>query len=502
MSSYIMRLLVLFGAILTLGPVAAQSQSFQDDALTAALEYAEEQRKEVIAEKSEEAIKSLVKRLKGSTKNKALIKSLENTALSAEKIKRLSQDFGSGDTRKIEAAGQELALTMGGWLKDALKDPELKESMSELLGSADKINEVTEVLGSAVGGDTDGALEFVGSAIIEMSPAAGVVGAYQSAYAAMEYAHGKFIDAQMEDLYADFKSKGYSQERIKTLLQRPPYSHILRDKIIKQRQEQIEEFGDAMRFLPDRTLARLLLTTEAEVAAEIAAEFLSRAEKEDAEEIAAEAAKKGRDQAVKIFEWLDYYATEKWGEKWDNGRSYNLTKFAMGVRRALKADGTLKPDDPVDIGLMAAARSALLVFGRDSVEYEERLEKLQARRNFYNGVVATVDPKSFNGVYSATGISTDRETGKKLPAERATIHVNYPKFSLKWATALQGATGTLKEEDGKYTVTFSTKTHFSCEVDFEKNSLSARCKQYIDIFNSGDGSWYDSTITATKRESK
>jgi len=207
-----------------LHPALAQAPTtWQEDAKKAALDYADEQAKEVIKSQSQAAITALYQKLYKSGANKTLVRQLGTVALSANEINKFAENaanaMNSGDPAKAKAASEEVAVALGKTLANGIKDPALRKQMAGVLGNLDKVTEAAAVLGKAAGGDPQAAYEFLGRAFIAATPAAAAFTAVETAAGVVNYAKGKFVDSTIEELYQEYaKGDEQTREAIRTRL--------------------------------------------------------------------------------------------------------------------------------------------------------------------------------------------------------------------------------------------------------------------------------------------
>ncbi|OYW66485.1 MAG: hypothetical protein B7Z40_11405 [Bosea sp. 12-68-7] len=170
----------------------APPRTWQEDARDAARAYADEKAKETIKEQSRAAITALYKKVYKSGANQRLLRTLGEVALSAEEINTLADNAAhamtSGDPEAVKAASGQVAIALGRTLAKGLADPELRKQMIGALGNVDQVNEFAEAMGSAAGGDRQAAYEYLGRALIAVTPAAGVIAAAEAVKGAMTYA--------------------------------------------------------------------------------------------------------------------------------------------------------------------------------------------------------------------------------------------------------------------------------------------------------------------------
>ena len=111
--------------------------------------------------------------------------------------------YASGDSEKMQEASEKVALKFGEELTSLASNPATRDKLNELLGKADTVKEVAQALGNATAGTASGrkaAAEYVGEALIGLTPAAGVIGFYKTAVGAMEYVEGQYKDLTVEEI--------------------------------------------------------------------------------------------------------------------------------------------------------------------------------------------------------------------------------------------------------------------------------------------------------------
>ncbi|MFN7012467.1 MAG: hypothetical protein ACK4PN_20830 [Allorhizobium sp.] len=373
-------------------PAYAQAPTtWQEDAKKAALDYADEQAKEVIKSQSQAAIVALYKKLYKSGANKALVRQLGTVALSANEINKFAENAAdaltSGDPEKAKAATEEVAVALGKTLANGIKDPALRKQMAGILGNIDKVNEAADVLGKAAGGDPQAAYEYLGRAFIAATPAAAAFTAVETAAGAIKYVKGKFVDGTIEELYQEY-AKGDEQtreairERLETL---PLYSSVIRDRKIELAQQRADDISLATAEPSDEVRARLTAASEAEVVDNIFQTFATRAKQEQSAAVVEKARAEAEAEAELMVEALNTAAYGKYGRDWWAKHPYNLSRFTQLIRDKLKNDGVLDPHDKTHIRAMANLLSTGLVHGTNSKEYQEQLAKFEEYRNIVAG---------------------------------------------------------------------------------------------------------------------
>jgi hypothetical protein len=403
------------GAPAATSPALAQSTTFTQDAKKAALDYADAKAKEVVKEQSKQAIVALYKKLYKSGADKGLVRALGTTALSAEDINAFAQNAAdaatSNDPDKARKAREDVAVAFGQTLAKAIRDPALKGQMTQLLGSADKVREISEALGKAGGGDPRSLYEMAGRAVISLTPAAAAFNGFEAATGVMKYAHGKFVDAQIEDLYQKYRDgDAHAREEVREQLETGRiYSAIVNERKQELAAARADAIAQATAEPGDRVREHLTAASEGEIVDDILRSFDAR-DRKTKEERQAEAAKAtAQAQAEAMLGALDAAARQKFGPDWAKARSYNLDLFMQRAQQGLRADGVLDPNDPSHARTMASLLATRLVFGENSPEYREKLAQFEELRAVIGGGAAkpgaagqaqTGDPTSFDGAYN------------------------------------------------------------------------------------------------------
>ena len=382
-------------SVLSLGPLAAAlaqaPTTWQEDAKKAALDYADEQAKEVIKSQSQAAIVALYKKLYKSGANKTLVRQLGTVALSANEINKFAENAAdamtSGDPERVKAASEEVAVALGKTLANGIKDPALRKQMAGILGNIDKVNEAADVLGKAAGGDPQAAYEYLGRALIAATPAAAAFTAIETAAGVMRYVKGKFVDGEIEQLYQKYaKGDKYTREAIREQLETlAPYSSVIRDRKIELAKQRVDDISLATAEPSDAVRERLTATSDAEVVDDILQTFAVRTKKEQSAAVVEKARADAQAEAELMVEALDTAAYGKYGRDWWTKHSYNLGRFTQLIRDRLNKDGVLDPHDKTHIRAMANLLSTGLVHGTNSKEYREQLAKFEEYRNVVAG---------------------------------------------------------------------------------------------------------------------
>jgi len=451
----------VLACMLWFAPAGAQPTTILQDAKAAIASYADEKAKETIKDQSRAAIIALYKKVYRSGANKRLVRTFGTVALSAEEINTLAENAANaallGDPEAVKAASAQVAVALGKTLTKGLTDPELRGQMGALLGGVDKINEISDVLGQAAGGDPTAAYEFAGRALISMTPAAAVFTAAETTVGVMKYLQGKFVDSNIEELYQKYAS-GDEQTRADIRVQLETaglYSYIVRDYRMDLAKERVDSIAAATAEPSERVRERLTAANEAEVVDNILRTFAARA-KQDSEAATVEHARKQAEaEAAAMIDALDAAARGKYGRDWPSALSVNLGSFTRIVRDRLTKDGVLDPADPRHIRAMAQLLSTRLVYGKDSEEYRKQLAGFQEYRRVLQNAASGVAAPGDAGKQPATAAwqtptqpaaarcspgSPSRAEADRLWAEAVRLGKSSNHFELKKAlTALQNS---------------------------------------------------------------
>lgn len=421
------------GAAAATSHALAQSTTFTQDAKKAALDYADAKAKEVVKEQSKQAIVALYKKLYKSGADKGLVRALGTTALSAEDINAFAQNAAdaatSNDPDKARKAREDVAVAFGQTLAKAIRDPALKGQMTQLLGSADKVREISEALGKAGGGDPRSLYEMAGRAVISLTPAAAAFNGFEAATGVMKYAHGKFVDAQIEELYRKYRDgDAHAREEVREQLETGRiYSAIVNERKAELADARADAISRATTEPGDRVREHLTAASEREVIDDILRSFDAR-ERKAQDERKAEAAKAAaKAQADAMLGALDAAASRKFGADWAKTRSYNLDLFMQRASRSLASDGVLDPDNPAHARTMASLLATRLVFGENSPEYREKLAQFEELRAVIAGdpakagqAAGTGDPTALDGAYVGS-ISGQASGAFKMTARNGSV---------------------------------------------------------------------------------
>ena len=378
-------------AIFLPASAAAQTTTIAEDMKSAALAYAEEKKADVIKEQSKAAITALYKKLYGSGANKTLMRALGTVALSAEDINKLAENSAkaiySGDPESVKAAASQLAIGLGHTLTTAIKDPQLRQELAGALGSVDKVNEIAEVLGKAAGGDSKAAMEYAGRALIAATPAAGIFTVAESAVGSMKYVHGKFVDAEIEDLYrryaiGDEDTRAAIREELESS---GPYYHIIGQRRRELEAEKLEAISGATVEPGENLREKLTTATEREVVDGILETFAARTVRDKQTAASLAASKQAEAEATAMLETLGSVLRNGYGKDWANKYSFNYKRFVEIVQTNINRDGVLDPHDGVHVEAMSRLLATRMVYGAGSEEYREELKDFNDYRQILSG---------------------------------------------------------------------------------------------------------------------
>lgn len=359
------------------------------DAKDAAIKYADDKKDEFVKDQAKAAILALYKKLYRSSADLALSRTLASVAISAPELNKLMNDvaeaYASGDPEKQREAAQKVAVSFGQQLSRLASNSKTRQQLGKIIGSADKVKEVSAVLGNVAAGTDAGrraAAEYVGQVLINLTPGAGIVGFYQSAYGAMKYANSEYVDSKIEDLYRDYKNGKLSRDGLITQLESGTagYHYVIENRRKDLEGEKIAGIGDAAKAASERVKEHLTKTTDEEVIRNITASFDGRIAKEKKDAAGKAERDKAQKEAETILAELDWAAKGRHGSDWYEKTPVNLGKFTSVVRDRLKADGVLDPNNPLHVKLMSKAASVAVIHGNKSKAYANVLEELSETR--------------------------------------------------------------------------------------------------------------------------
>lgn len=369
---------------------------WREDAKNAVIKYADDKKNEVVKDQAKAAVFALYKKLYAAKGvSRAFSRKLAEVAISAPDLNKLAEEtaeaYGSGDPDKIREASEKVAVKFGEQLSKLASTPELRGQLGSIIGSADKVKEISTMLGNVAAGTDSSrraAAEYVGQALINLTPGAGVVGFYQAAYGAMKYANNEYVDSKIEDLYQAYK-KGDAAARELLLDQLRAgtggYGYVIENRRKELENEKTAAIGDAAGAASERVREHLTKTSSDDVIGNILASFDGRIEKERKDAVQKAEREKAQKEAEAIFAELDQVSSQRHGADWYDKRPVNLDKFADIVREQIKADGVLDPNDPAHVKKMSELLSTAMAYGRNSKEYAELLAEIAEIKN---GVLA------------------------------------------------------------------------------------------------------------------
>ncbi|MGA7971777.1 MAG: hypothetical protein WCA36_03145 [Pseudolabrys sp.] len=378
-------------AVALLPPMPAHAD-WRQDAKKAALKYADQKKDELVRAQSKAAITALYKKLYAAKSgvSRSTSRTLAELAIAAPDIDKMASDmadaYGSGDPDKIREASEAVAVKFGEQLARLGSNAETRAALGSLIGKADKVKEISQVLGNATSGTKAGqraAAEYLGQALIGLTPAAGVIGFYQASVGAMKYAKGEFVDSKIEDLYQAYK-KGDADAR-KFLIEQVRVGQGGYGYVVDERRRDLEAqkaaaIGDAADSASDAVREHLTKTTEGEIIANIVASFDSRIDKEKQDKAQAKAAADAEKKVATILAPLQDAILQRNGVQALKNDPYKLDEYLHQIDLSLKNMPELDPNDDRSLTLASRSLSALLIFGRGSKEYAVALAALNNAR--------------------------------------------------------------------------------------------------------------------------
>ena len=372
---------------------ASAHADWRQDAKEAALKYGDQKKDELVRSKSKAAIMALYKKLYAARKkiNPSASRALAEVAIMTPDFEKLAEDaadaYASGDPEKIRAASESVAVKFGEQLARLGSTAKSREMLGSLIGKADKVREISQVLGNATSGTKAGqraAAEYVGQALIGLTRAAGVIGFYQASVGAMKYVRGEYIDSEVEGLYKRYKNAPDDDAR-NAIIGEVSWGTGGYKVVIDERRRELEAqkeaaIGDAADIAGDAIREHLTKTTEEEIIASMVASFEGRIakEKEDKDLEAARAA--GEKRVATILTPLKDAYERKNGTQALKENPYNLGLFINQVAASLEGMPELNPDSDRSLTLTSRALSAKLVYGKDSKEYAGAMAALNQER--------------------------------------------------------------------------------------------------------------------------
>lgn len=410
----------------------AQTTTVTEDMKAAVIAYAEAQKTAFVKDQSKAAIISLYKKLYGSGANKTLVRTLGTVALNADEINTLAENAAnaivSGAPESVMAASSQVAIALGQTLTKGIEDPKLRRQLAGALGKVDKINEIADVLGQAAGGDSTAAQEYVGRALIAMTPAAGIFTAVEVATGTMKYAKGKFVDGELEGLYQQYLRDGRDgPEKVRGQLETlGGYAYLIRDRRPEIEGEKAAAISKASLEPSERVREHLTRTTEKEVIDDILERFAARLVQEKKRAEATTAAEQAEAEATVVLDALDWACRTGYGEDWTSKYAFNYQRFIEITQSRVRTDGILDPHDPKHIGMMARLLSTRLVYGEDSEEYRKQLKDFNDYRTSLVGTIglppskpsAPTETSEANGACGSDNSQADQLWANALQLEK------------------------------------------------------------------------------------
>jgi hypothetical protein len=365
-------------------PSPGRAKDWKDQVKEAALNYADQKKNELVQEASKKAILEIYKKVYPTLTNKSdreAFRQLGELGINASRLNGLASDLASGDPAKVQSATESLAVDLGTKLSSFIKtDPYMRDQMKSLLGNADKITEVSTLLGSLAGGDPQQLYEYAGDLVIQAAGGANIVGFYRSAYGVMKFAKDAYVDSEIEDLYRQYKKGTFDPLQFDL-----GGTHFaIRDKMIAERVQKEADLGRVD--ITPELRAHLTAVNEEEFKNRILAGFEARKQKEERAVMEESAAAVAKEQAEAMLGELDYIAGEKHGKDWWEKRSVVLDKFLDFVRRKTEEDPGFDAKNTNDLKIMTRLFSKQLIYGKDSPEYKEALEEFTKLREIRTGI--------------------------------------------------------------------------------------------------------------------
>lgn len=317
------RSAVPIAAIATLFATVPAFADWREEAQKAAIKFGDEKKDELIKERSKEAILALYGKLYKSGADPALSRALAEVALSAPELNKLAEEtadaHASGDPDKIREAAEKVAVNLGQQLTRLASKQQTRKQFEAVIGKADKVREISEVLGNAASGTAEGrraAEQYVGQALIDMTPAAGVVGFYQGAYGAMKYANDKYVDRKVEEFYQAYRKA--DEEGRKFLIEQVSvgqggFGYVVRDRMMELKQQKDAAIADASGTVGEQMRERMKPTAE-DAVADIVSSFDLRIDKERKDAAIATEREKAQAEAGYMLKELDRVSSERNGK--------------------------------------------------------------------------------------------------------------------------------------------------------------------------------------------
>ncbi|MBI1204309.1 MAG: hypothetical protein GC182_17560 [Rhodopseudomonas sp.] len=365
---------------------------WRKDAREAALNYADQKKDELVRSQSKAAIFALYKKLYAARKtiNPTASRALAEVAVMTPDFEKLAEDtadaYASGDPDKIRAASESVAVKFGEQFARLSSNAETREMLGSMIGKADKVREISQALGNAMSGTKGGqraAAEYVGQALIGLTPAAGVIGFYEASAGAMKYAKGEYVDSKIEDLYRDYKN-GDAKARELILDQvragTGGYAYVIDVRRRDLEAQKTAAIGDAAASANDGLRERLTKTTEDEIIASIVKSFDGRIKKEKDDKARADAAVAAEKKTDIILGPLKDAIERKDGRHALDNNPYNLKTYLDRVIAGMENMPELDPNNDRHLTLASRMLSSALIYGKDSKEYADAADAVKQAR--------------------------------------------------------------------------------------------------------------------------
>ena len=357
--------------------VAAQAvtlRSFSEDAKQAAVDYSKQKAIEVVRTQSKAAIVALYRKVHGKSELPSELLDLAEQTADA---------YASGDSEKMQEASEKVALKFGEELTSLASNPATRDKLNELLGKADTVKEVAQALGNATAGTASGrkaAAEYVGEALIGLTPAAGVIGFYKTAVGAMKYVEGQYKDLTVEEIYQDYKNgDDYARDALIMKLRNGNEYHLLVGMRRRElEQEKIDAIADAADRAGDKLRQHLTETTQDEIVDNIIGSFKDRIKKEKDDKLREAASEKAAKEAETILAPLKDALEQKEGRQALKENRYNLDKYIDRVREGFSNVPELDPNTAYAQNLMSRVLASSLIYGKNSQAYADATAALNS----------------------------------------------------------------------------------------------------------------------------
>lgn len=463
-------------------PISLIADKWEEIVKKASLDYVEKRKNEKIAEYNKKAFLAVYRKIYPdlSKDEKKAFSQLGKLTLNASKLNELAENLASADPKKVQSASEEIAINIGTKLSEQINDPYIKGKMTSLLGSTDQIKEISTVLGKVSGGDKKALAKYAANMIINATGGAGVVGFYTKAYETMEYVKDSYMDNTVEDLYQEYKKGKLNKEDFELRSTLGGYATVIRDRMIKQRNEKLERLGDVE--VSDKLLDHLTNVSDGDIENEMFAGFAARKDKEEKEKKAQESAKKRENDTKSVLKVLSRISREKHGENWLNRAKYDFVAFMEKVYISTKEDKAFNSNSVVDLKILSNLLSTKLVHGQNSEEYKEAFRKFNEIRNRRLGIEENLDV--WTGTFIGSGISIEEDEDEK---GNITIYKHNATFRVILSQNGNSLRGTLK------TLTLNGKG--TKGLDAELYSFTANIRQNIATTEGGSLKLRDNGMT-------